>query len=338
VLYAPFETGDRIRRGQLLIRTDAELDESRIEVLESQLEAARREARRLEKLVRKGLATPQQLDQARTQVEQLELNIEQAKIGLTKSRVYAPVRGHLVRKFVDDGEFVGPGAPVAEIVDYSTIEVHVAVPESQIRYVREGTSLEVHFHALDRTVDAEVSDRALLPDAKTRTYSVEVRVPNEEREILPGMRATVRIVREVLDETLVIPRDAVLQGVHRNEVIIVEQKSESEDSGVARVRPVDLGPGRGPKVVALSGLEADALLVTRGHRGLVEGTRVQIVERQPAGELAEKSTGDTSTGTPAPNLQARDAQDRDTPDGDDAAAGDAAASGGKAKSAPGGDE
>lgn len=274
ILRVSFEEGDEIKAGSRLVKLDTEADSARIDVLENQLDSARREYERTQRLAEDGLATPQQLDQAETTLENARLSLEQAKVGLSKGGINSPMSGVVSIKHIDQGGFASPGAPIATIIDYDKILLKGQVPERRVRYVRLGDSVDVYLPALDKTVAGEITRRSLHTSPRTGTYTVEVQVDNPDRAILPGMSAQMTLLRKQWEQVVMVPREALLQGFQRSEAMVVDSIDEP---GPAHLRVVDLGPSAGPDVVITDGLEPSDLLIVRGHRGLVNSARVNSV-------------------------------------------------------------
>ncbi|MFU8804374.1 MAG: efflux RND transporter periplasmic adaptor subunit [Bradymonadaceae bacterium] len=290
VLAANFDEGDRVRRGQNLYRIDVEVDSARIDVLKSQVSSAERELGRMANLAREGLATPQQIDQAETALENAELNLRQARVGAAKNQITSPISGHITRKFVDLGEYASPGTPLAEVVIYDTIVIRALLPESEVRYVRPGTILPVELPALGRTVDGEVKRVDIVAKSPSLTYPVEIHISNEDLSILPGMRAAIVITRAVLDEVILVPREAVLEGFNAQEAVVIDEESGRPR---ASLRPIKLGPGHESTVVVEEGLVSGDRVIVRGHRGLVAGTRVEIIQQNQQSSLSKRIEGET---------------------------------------------
>jgi RND family efflux transporter MFP subunit len=283
VLTAPFEEGDEIRAGARLLRVDTELDSARIDLLESQLEAAQREYERTKNLKDKGLATPAQLDQAEDALDNARLSLEQAKIGASKGGVQSPVSGVVLTKHVKKGEFASPGQPIATIIQYDKLIVRGQVPESRISYVKVGDTVQVEFPARDIRLEGKLTHRALTGSPRTGTYAVEVTVDNADLEILPGMSARLKVVKKQWDEAVMVPREAILQGFARSEAMVMPQidhkelDKNKEPVGEVELRVVELGPSDGPNVIITSGIAAGDRLIVRGHRGLVNGVLARQV-------------------------------------------------------------
>lgn len=283
VLDAPFEETEEIKKGALVLRVDTQMTSAQINVLQSQERSASREFGRIKQLAAEGLATPQQLDQAQSGLEQARLGIKQAQLGVSKGAVRTPFGGVVVRKFVEKGEFVGPGAPVAQIMDYDTIVLRVTVPESALPYVKLGTTVDVLFPATGQTARGEIKRLGVAVVQPTQTFPVEVHIPNPDRKLVPGMRAMVKIVKARTEGAIVVSRDAILEGVLRREAMVVRDMKDG--MGVAQLRVVEFGAAQGNEVVITSGLSAGDKLVVRGHRSLVDGSPVRVV-REVAGQAA----------------------------------------------------
>ena len=283
ILEARADRGDTVQRGQVLFRIDTETDQAGQEVLQTQVEAAERELARLERLREEGLSTEQQVDNARTELAQAEKNLRQSQISISRSTVRSPLAGHMAIRYADPGEFANAGAPLAEIIDYSTILVSAQVPESQIRHVHvdESSTLPVEFPALGERREATVERVALRPSPATRTYAVELHVDNEDLQIRPGMRARVHFERQRYDEAVLIPRDAILEGYDGREAMVVEG---DQAVGRAMTRRLVTGPGTRDRVVVEQGLEVGERLILRGHRGLIGDARVEVIEEVRQGE------------------------------------------------------
>jgi RND family efflux transporter MFP subunit len=292
ILTAPFEEGDEIAAGGRLLRVDTELDSARIDLLEAQLESAQREYERTKTLQDKGLATPAQLDQAEDVLENARLSLDQAKIGASKGGVRSPVSGVILKKHVKKGEFASPGQPIATIIQYDKLIVRAQVPESRISYVQVGDSTKVEFPARDVTLEGQVTRRALTASPSTGTYAVEVSIDNADRRLLPGMSARMKIVKSQWGEAIMVPREAILQGFSRSEVMVLPAGSEPKSPdvqgrdtkgdqggfvGTSELHIVELGPSDGPDVVITSGLADGDRLIVRGHRGLVDGALARQV-------------------------------------------------------------
>lgn len=296
ILESPFDEGDEVKKGDLVLRVDAKSTGAQINLLKAQVNSAKREYNRIKMLAAEGLATPQQLDQTASQLEQANLGLKQARVGQSMSVVRSPFTGKVATKFLDKGEFAAPGQPVLDLIDDSTIKMEVTVPESAIGFVKVGDEVKVTFNATGQTYTGKVVRRGVMVTQPTQTFPIEIEIPNEEREIIPGMRARVIVPKLTLKDAIVVSRDALLEGVTRREAMVL--KGRDGDIGKAELRVVQISEARGNDVVVTEGLSAGDKLIVLGHRNVVDGTPVRVVKERPA------MTANDATPAPKPSKEA----------------------------------
>ena len=105
---------------------------------------------------------------------------------------------------------------------------------------------------------------------KNRTFPAEVAIDNKGGELRPGMIVRVRLVRQVYEDLIVIPRDAVLERDTGYVVFVYE-------GGRAELRNVKTGPSERGEIVVLEGLKPGEDLIITGHRNLIDGQPVRSV-------------------------------------------------------------
>ena len=267
ITHFEIEVGDEVTEGDTVLRVDTRAQRSQVGGLEVQVRQLEADIERTQRLIDQGLANEMTLEQLTTQRDALLEGINSIDVAVGLGRTRAPISGVVIETLAEEGEFGAPGFPVARIADMSTIVVRVGLPERDIRYVREGMAVDVNFEALDVNRPGIVHRIGLEANPGNRTFPVEVHVENTLRDLRIGLRATATLTKRELHEVVVIPRDVLIRAVDGQEVFVVED-------GIARSRPVQLGPGRGRHVVALSGLAPGDQLVTRGQRGLLDGRPV----------------------------------------------------------------
>ena len=266
------EDGDAVEEGQLVLRVSTNSygpQRAQLETNERQLE---RDIARQQQLIERGLGTTADLQALETQLELTRERIEEIDVVVRSARTLAPIDGTVVQTYVEAGEYIGPGAPAARIIDTSTIVVRVGLPEREIAYVREGMEIDVTIEALDLGVQGTLTQIGLEADRNNRTFPVEVQVDNADGRLRSGMRASVRIPRRSFEAALLVPRDAVMQGLGGQEVFVAAE-------GAAQLRTIETGPGRAGYTVVLDGLSAGDTLVVRGQQLLVDGETVRTVDR-----------------------------------------------------------
>jgi RND family efflux transporter MFP subunit len=215
------EEGQRVKKGQVLVRLDDEMLRKRLqaqkasyEEIFSDIEEARRELTRQEELFKKGFASEKDYDEVRFSLEGLikkaasaQAEFERIEVELDKKLVRAPFNGIVMNKTVDRGEWLSEGAVVATIGKDDIVDVTVNVPEQIIPFIFPGMSVQINVGMQQ----AEGKILAIIPkgDIATRTFPVKVRAPNKH-SFIEGMEARVHLPSDKAKKTLLVPRDAVI--------------------------------------------------------------------------------------------------------------------------------
>lgn len=267
------EVGDRIRKGQLLV----EMDPTNFQQAEVQLKNLETEYNRAVKLNETGSISKQAYDAAVTNYEVAKSNYDFLK---ENTRMLAPFDGIVTGKYFENGE-VYTGAAVNGAAKPSVIAVekinplkaYVNLSEQYFLAVKKGTKVELKSNIYpDRTFDGTVSIVYPTIDPSSRTFTVEVKIPNAGEVLRPGMYGTINFfIGET--ETVVVPSIAVLklQGANNRYIFL------NKDGKAKRVE-VNIGRRFEDQVEIISSEigEGDELVVV-GQGKLVDGKPLSIV-------------------------------------------------------------
>lgn len=283
VTAAPFQEGDRVREGQVLVRIDVQdLAARRAQVLAQVREAqavlrdAETHLARMRVLSAEGAIARVQLEQAETGVARARAAVQTANAGLREleanaayGTIEAPFSGVIVRKMVEVGNLAAPGQPLFVLEDLSRVRVVAGVGEEAAIRLRKGQrmSVEIAGGRLQATGVVE----AVLPsgDPSARGFRVNILLDNAGLALQSGMTATVRMPTESVGEAspaLVVPAQAVVRRGQMTGVFVV-------DRGIARLRWIRMAEAEGDRVRVLSGLHA-------GERVVVGPERERLQDRQ----------------------------------------------------------
>jgi membrane fusion protein (multidrug efflux system) len=262
--------GQSVRAGQALAYIDTRTHRAQREQAQAQHDLAVSEAGRLDKLG--DHATASQKAQASTQVAVTKAALDMAEARAARAVVTAPFPGVIGQVAVEEGEVLGPGSPVARLVQLDPVHVTVSVSDRDVGALRVGQRVRVSTDAVPRIFDGDLVAIDPAADLNTRTFLAEIAVPNPDGRLLPGMIASARLSTQVVEGSVVLPQDWLVTRMDGVGVFLVED-------GVARWRPVVPGTVVHDQVVISSGLAPGDLVVSTGHRGLADGDPL-IVSRQ----------------------------------------------------------
>ena len=286
--------GDRISRGEVLVRIRAAEYQDRVQQASSQAVAAEASAQkakldyeRASRLYETQSITKPEFDTARAQYDAMQAQMSaaqaqasEAKTALLDTALVAPFNGEIVKKAVELGSFVGPGVPTFSIADTDSVKIVVGVPDRIVQSLRLGQPAEVSVDALfARTFQARISRMASAADPQTRNFEVEVAIPNREHLLKVGMIGSLQLVSDEAEKqqhSFVVPLSAVVKsGEGKYGVFLV---SKSATGNIAQLRQVEVGAVVGSDIRVVSGLASGEMVVTTGALFLKDKQRVEVLK------------------------------------------------------------
>ncbi len=265
-----FDKGDRVEAGQLLARVGSDLLRAAFAEAEADLEAARVEHERAERLVEREASPAQELTAAEANRKRAAARAESAALRLARAEITAPTAGVITSRDIEPGEVVAPGSAVAVLHDTSSLRATIGIPETDIAVFRVGSPAEVALDAYpDRSFAGRISYIAPNATRPGRNFQAEVEIANEGGALRSGLIVRTRLERRVYEDAVVVDRDAL---VERDGVLFAFVL----ENGRASMRAVELGPDEADRVVVHTGLELGDTLITRGHRNLLDGQEVRV--------------------------------------------------------------
>jgi RND family efflux transporter MFP subunit len=306
------DIGDPVKAGQVLAEIEApeldrELDQAhaaRAQV-KANLELARVTAERYGALLKEEAVSPQEVDEKygvhearKADYAAAEANLRRLEQMKSFQRVTAPFSGTIVARNVDVGSLIQAGSASStgwlfKLAQTDTIRVHAAVPQSSMRMIKPGMTVDLVVPELgEKAFPAKVMRSAGAFDSSTRTMIVEMHVPNQGGPLLPGMYAQARMNLVNAEPTLQVPINALIIGGDGTRVATVDA------GGVVHIKQVKLGRDYGKEVEILAGLADSDHVINNPRDSLGEGSKVKATEMpshaekkdapKPAAATAEK--------------------------------------------------
>lgn len=227
-------------------------------------------------LHRRGNASDVQLATARANLDAAEAAVRRAEIDLERTAIRVPFDGVLDRRPVHLGDYVDVGDVVASVVDLDPLRIVGFATEANVAQLRVGAS----GHALivgAREVEGRVAYVAAQADAATRTFRVELEVPNPDHRLVSGLTAQLRLPLHERLAHFVSPSALSLADDGSIGVKVVDA------ADTVRFLPVTI-LGTAPDGIWLGGLPPDIRLIIIGHDYVAAGNRVKPVEMEQVGE------------------------------------------------------
>ena len=265
------EEGRPVSRGQVLLRLQDEEQKSALARTESQLVKARRELERQQNLYTKQLISEQAFNDARYEVDQLELALADAQRELGYTEVRAPISGVITTRLVNLGDNVKVGQHLFDLIDFDTIVARVFVPERQLARLREGQLARILAPSFGgETWTGSVLRISPTVDPKTGTVRVTVKIPRQTA-MRPGLYVDVELVVAERLDALLLPKRALVFDDTDAFVFRVGQDDVVER---LRVQP-QLEDRENVEPGTTDGLAPGDRIVIAGQAGLKSGTKVR---------------------------------------------------------------
>ena len=293
----PVKVGDEVEAGDVLVRMDPKDYQTRLRGLQGQLEReqanltrAQADLTRVQNIFRHdpGATSQAALDQAReardaarASVHSLEAAVENARDQLSYTYLKAPFDGVVVATYVENFETAIPTQPIVRVLDPSSIEFVIDVPETLIGLSPYVEKVTVQFDALPgHHILCKVKEIGKEASQATRTYPVTlVMAQPDGAEILPGMAGKASVVGRLPEQSklvgIQVPATAVFarEDASKSFVWIVD-----ETTNTLSRREVEIGPLARFGVLITSGLERGEWIVTKGVHSVADGEQVRILD------------------------------------------------------------
>ena len=283
----PVKQGQRVERGDLVMRLNAEDKEAAIRMAESVVSQRQAEFDAAERLVGGGNAPKLQADQARAALATAKSQLEGAKAELAQYEIYAPYNGLIDRVPVQRGSTILAGAEVATLINLDPLLAVGEVSERDLKYLKIGDTADIKL-VDGNTVQGTLRYISRDASSATRTFGIEVAIPNEDKALPAGMTAEITLLAQPTDSVM-LPRSVVTL-------------SSNGDLGIRAVDPgnkvvfypIDLVDDT-PKGLVLAGIPAEARVIVAGQDLVSEGDEVKPVEADAA--TIQKLIGQDTDGT-----------------------------------------
>lgn len=265
--------GDHVNKGQLLLKLDDAVIRQQIEQATVQLNLAKTVYERRKNLWDQKIGTEIELINARSNVDNIQKQIDVLKEQQSMTNVYAQQSGVAEQVTVRVGDmFTGSSAgPGISIVNTSDLKVTTEVPEVYQSKVKVGTNLLITLpEDNNKTFNAKVSVAGRTISANNRSFYIEAKVPGN-LGLRPGQIAMVRIQDYSSPNAITIPINT-LQNDEKGKFVMVAATENGKK--VARKRPVTVGVLYGDKLEIKSGLQAGDVVITDGFQGLYDGQAI----------------------------------------------------------------
>ncbi|MCB0710868.1 MAG: efflux RND transporter periplasmic adaptor subunit [Ignavibacteriae bacterium] len=272
--------GAFVRKGQSMLRLNDDILQAQLKAAEAQYNIAKVNAEKSAKVYADaGAVSELSVTTAQYNLDAAEANVNLLKTRIAKMVVRAPVAGRIDERLTDVGEMVGPGSPVARLIQTGIVKVTAGVPERYSNGMRVGLPVTMKFDALgERQVEGRITFIGATISQSDRTVPVEVQLTNSRGDYKPEMVAEMSVLRNRLRNAVVIPRTALVRTEDGWQVYLAVNGATGEGY-IVEARTVQIGPSDQGKVVITEGLNVGEVVITVGQNKVNPGEHVTLDQK-----------------------------------------------------------
>src|ERR1700690_1384672 len=210
-------------------------------------------------------ATKQAVDSANGAVLTAQGALSQAQQSLADCELRARVDLVVVSRNIELGQLVATGTQGFAVADTRFVKAVFGIPDSLLGVVRLGADQIVTTDTLSEQFLGKITGISPKADQKSRTFQVEVTIPNPRGLLISGMVASLSLGdRKLAAPVLVVPLSAVVSSGEGSRNFSVYVVTREGDKDVARIKAVQPGSAYGDRVEIASGVSLGERVVTNG--------------------------------------------------------------------------
>jgi membrane fusion protein (multidrug efflux system) len=285
-----FTDGQRVRKGQVLVQFDDQLQQAQVMQSQAELSIALANQKRNQDLVAQNFVSQRSLDESAANLQVAQARLALAKATAARLKIVAPFDGIAGIRQVSAGDYLKDGADIVNIEDIEAIFVDFRLPERFQAKLKRGQTAMLDIDALPgQQFLAQIQAIDPLIDVNGRSVGVRACIDNRQLQLRPGMFVRVNTVFGARDNARVIPEEAIVpQG--GKQFVIKLLKGPSEQTRTTQRVEVKVGLRSPGKVEILDGLEPGDTVITTGQQRVQrDGTVVTVVSPGINGTTKPKS-------------------------------------------------
>jgi RND family efflux transporter MFP subunit len=268
------ETGDPVRKGQLLATVDKSDIQNIYNASLSKYQQAKDAYDRLKTVHDNGSLPEIKWVEMVTNLEQAKSSMELTKNNLEKCYLRAPDNGFIGRRNIEPGQSaIGSSIAPIELVKIETVLVKISVPENEISKLKKDLKAKFTVSALsDKQFEGTITNISPVADAISRTYTAKISVKNNSFELKPGMVCDVKLDLSPGDEMVLVPYTAISTGSDGKPYVFVV----SLDQKSVKKQTITTGNYQGQGIEVIGGLALGETIVVEGKEKLSDNSLISL--------------------------------------------------------------
>jgi membrane fusion protein, multidrug efflux system len=277
-----FESGQTVKKGQLLLELDASTDRAELGGLEAELRFAEVRFDRSAQLIDKKYIAKSDYDQNKALLEEAIAAVQTKKTLIDKKMIQAPFDGEIGIRQVNLGQYLAPGSAIVSLQKLDPIYIDFTVPERDLSGIKINQQITASIQAYPEQVfTGKISAVSPALDQDSRSVKIRAVLSNKMRNLRPGMFAQVNILSQQPLKVLTLPDTAITYNPYGSTAFVVVS---GEQGLTVQNRQVETGITKAGRVQIVKGLIQGEKVVSAGQVKLRNGMPVTLDNKPAPGE------------------------------------------------------
>jgi membrane fusion protein, multidrug efflux system len=263
-----FESGAKVRAGDLLIHLDTTQEEAQLHQAEAQRDLAQVNLKRNTGLLASRTISQSDYDTSEATFRQMQATVDQYRALIARKTLRAAFDGIVGIRQANLGQYLNTGDPVVTLQSYDPIYVNFSLPQQDLSKLAVGQTVELHADAFEKeTFTGKINAINSLVDQATRNVQIQATLSNPAAKLRPGMFVKASVLMNESKPVVAIPATAIHYAPYGDSIFIVSDMKDPQSGksykGV-REQFVKVGQTRGDLVAIESGLKPGEEVATSG--------------------------------------------------------------------------
>lgn len=274
-----FESGQWVHEGDILVDLDTRQERAQLANMEAQRDLAGINYGRSQQLVKEGVISRSEYDNAAAQQKATEAQVGDIRAAIARKTIHAPFSGVLGIRQVSLGQYLAAGQAIVSLQSLDPIYVNFGVPQQDTPKMTPGRVLRVTngdlpgmaFTGRITAIDSVINEQ-------TRNIQVQAVLANKGNKLRPGMFVQVELPLGQPRDVIALPASAINYAPYGDSVYVVSDLKDPKGHQYrgARQQVVKIEGSRGDQVAVVSGLNPGDEVVSSGVFRLRNGASVQV--------------------------------------------------------------
>jgi len=263
--------GQKVNKGQLLIKLNSSIAESTIKEVETALELANTVFEKQKQLWDRNIGSELDYLQAKNNKEGMESKLKTLQAQVEMAEVRSPIDGIVDAVIVKEGELAVPGMQVVQVVNLEGLYINADVSEAYISKVKKGDMVALEFPSLPEIkMDIPVHRTGNIVKPANRTFTVQFKINNINNLIKPNVLAKIKFRDYAKAQAIIVPSIILKQDMKGTYLFTVKDKK-------AHKIYVETGKSYQGNTMVTKGLTAGDEVIVNGYNQVADGKLVETL-------------------------------------------------------------